>query len=169
MNMKAIFIGLTRISLGWTFLWAFFDKLIGLGFTTCRMDDGSVVKMCEKAWMSGGSPTSGFLKFGTHGPLAEFFQSLAGSAFVDWLFMLGLLGVGIGLLFGILTRLSIFSGVFMMALMYLAAMPPEHNPITDDHMIYAFVLLSFLFIPAHEYLGLGKKWAVYTKNNPWLN
>src|SRR3712207_7355187 len=40
-----------RLALGWIFLWAFVDKLFGLGFAT----------KAENAWIDGGSPTQGFL------------------------------------------------------------------------------------------------------------
>ena len=83
--------GLLRISIGWIFLWAFIDKLFGLGFATTS----------EKAWISGASPTSDFLTFGTRGPLVGFYQGLAGNALVDWLFMIGLLLVGLALILGI--------------------------------------------------------------------
>jgi len=68
-----------RIFIGLIFLWAFFDKTFGLGFAT----------NLENAWINGGSPTTGFLAHATNGFFAPFFQSLAGSALVDWLFMLG--------------------------------------------------------------------------------
>ena len=49
-----------RISIGLVFLWAFFDKLIGLGFNTCR--EGEVIDtLCSSAWLKDGSPTEGFL------------------------------------------------------------------------------------------------------------
>src|SRR3989344_2688326 len=79
-----------RLLMGWTFLWAFFDKLFGLGFAT----------KADKAWILGNSPTYGFLKLGTHGPFASFFQSLAGNVFVDWLFLIGLSTVKAGHWFG---------------------------------------------------------------------
>ena len=69
--------GILRIGMGWIFLWAFFDKLFGLGFAT----------KAEGAWVNGGSPTFGFLNFASKGPLAEIYQSMAGNAVVDWLFM----------------------------------------------------------------------------------
>ena len=47
--------GALRIGIGWIFLWGFLDKLFGFGFATAR----------ESAWLNGGSPTFGFLKFGT--------------------------------------------------------------------------------------------------------
>jgi len=39
-------------------------------------------------------PTLGFLKFATKGPLADVYQSFAGAAWADWLFMVGLAGIG---------------------------------------------------------------------------
>jgi len=60
---------------------------------------------------------------------------------VDWLFMLGLLGVGLSLLFNVWTRLGAFAGGLMLALMYFAAFPPKNNPIVDDHIVYILVLI----------------------------
>jgi len=125
-----------RIFLSFTFLWAFFDKLFGLGFAT----------VADKAWINGGSPTYGFLTNATQGPFADIFRSLAGVALVDWLFMLGLLGIGLSLLFKRFLRIGISAGVILMALMYLAIIPPENNPLIDDHIIY---IVSLLLIGSH--------------------
>ena len=125
-----------RIFLSLTFLWAFFDKLFGLGFATTA----------EKAWINGGSPTYGFLSNATQGPFADIFRSLAGVALVDWLFMLGLLGIGLSLLFKRFLRIGVSAGVILMALMYLAVIPPENNPLIDDHIIY---IVSLLLIGSH--------------------
>jgi len=111
-----------RIVLGWTFLWPFLDKLYGLGFTTAP----------EASWLAGGSPTFGFLSFATKGPFAEIFQGLAGNVLVDWLFMLGLLLIGLALILGIGVRIAGYAGVTMMVLMFLAgSISPEHNPLID--------------------------------------
>lgn len=118
-----------RIVMALIFLWAFFDKLFGLGFSTT----------VEKAWIHGGSPTYGFLMFATKGPLASFFQSLAGFAVVDWLFMLGLLGVGITLLCNRFVVIGSIVGAVMVFLMWLAVLPPANNPILDDHIVYMLV------------------------------
>lgn len=126
---KHIFSAL-RIGLGFIFLWAFIDKLFGLGFAT----------PAARAWINGGSPTMGFLTNAVKGPFALFFQSLAGNTLVDWVFMIGLLGVGISLLFNMFVRLGSLAGIIMLVLMYLAVLPPENNPIIDDHIIYALVL-----------------------------
>lgn len=157
---KRIIYGLLRISLGWTFFWAFIDKLFGLGFTTAS----------DKAWLAGGSPTFGFLKFAAKGPFAEFYQSLAGSVVVDWLFMMGLLGVGLALMLGIAVRVAAVSGIAMMLLMFTAVLPPEHNPIVDEHIIYALVLVSFLYLPVGSKWGLGSKWSRLSlvQKMPWL-
>ena len=93
---------LLRISTGFIFLWAFLDKMFGLGFATCRDATTSVINSgCADAWTQGGSPTTGFLGNAVTGPFADFYHNLAGLAWVDWLFMLGLLFVGVGLMFGI--------------------------------------------------------------------
>jgi len=141
--------GLIRICMGWVFLWPFLDKLLGLGFSTAP----------ENAWILGASPTTGFLKFGTGGPFAEIFQSLAGNPLVDWIFMLGLLGIGLALLFGIGVRIAGYSGALLLILMYLAsAIPPEHNPFIDDHIIYALVLIALTFEASGTKFGFGKWW-----------
>lgn len=163
--------GLARISLGLTFLWAFFDKLIGLGFTTCRNVETDVIEtMCSKAWLEGGSPTTGFLKFGTQGPFADFFQGLAGNAFIDWLFMLGLLGIGVALTFGIAMKLGVWSGVALMVLMWAAALWPAHHPFLDEHIIYAIVMVGLLLVNDKQALGMGKWWKKQdlVKSNSWL-
>lgn len=135
--------------MGWIFLWAFLDKLFGLGFST----------EADKAWIAGGSPTKGFLTFATKGPLAEFYQSIAGHPFVDCLFMTGLLLVGVSLLLGIMVKIAGYSGALMMVLMYTAsALPPETNPILDSHIIYSLILVGFSVSSPGDYLGLGTKW-----------
>jgi thiosulfate dehydrogenase [quinone] large subunit len=139
-----------RVSIGLIFLWAFFDKVFGWGFSTTA----------EQAWIRGGSPTTGFLKFGTKGPFADFFQSLAGSAFIDWLFMIGLLGIGLGLLLGICVKIASWSGVVMLLLMWLAVLPPPHHPFIDEHVVYALVLMGVATttVRSEDYFGLGKRW-----------
>lgn len=119
-----------RISIGFIFLWAFFDKLFGLGFAT---ETG-------KAWINGFSPTTGFLLNATHGPFVSFFQLLAHSNLIDMLFMCGLFGVGISLIFQVYIRFGVWSATAMLFLMYLAALPPTHNPLIDEHLIYIMTL-----------------------------
>lgn len=120
-----------RLSLGFIFLWAFVDKTFGLGFAT----------PASKAWIAGGSPTTGFLSNSVKGPFADFFHSLAGVAMVDWIFMAGLLFVGITMIFRKYVKLGAWAGAVMVFLMWLAVLPPENNPIIDDHIVHFFVFM----------------------------
>lgn len=120
-----------RLSMSFIFLWAFLDKLFGLGFAT----------KSASAWINGGSPTLGFLKFAAKGPYVEFFNSLAGQVWVDWVFMAGLLFVGLTLLLNKYLKWGAVAGSIMLALMYVALLLPENNPIIDDHIIYILVLI----------------------------
>ncbi|MDO8590383.1 MAG: hypothetical protein Q7R65_00190 [bacterium] len=148
-RFKAI-LGILRVSMGLIFSWAFLDKVFGLGFATA----------VEKAWLAGGSPTSGFLQFGVHGPFADFYHSLAGSGMVDWLFMLGLLFVGISLTFGIFVKLGGLTGILMLLLMYTAVgLPPKNHPFIDEHIIYILVMGILMLGDTGKYFGFGNVWA----------
>ena len=139
----------TRISLGWVFLWAFLDKTFGLGFAT----------PAENAWIEGGSPTTGYLANAPSGPFQDFYNGLAGATWADWMFMIGLLGIGAALILGIGMRIAAGAGALMLVLMWTAVLPPENNPFMDDHLIYALVLIGLAAINAGDVLGLGKWWA----------
>src|SRR3989344_1126967 len=115
---------LLRMALGYVFLWAFLDKLFGLKVATCKGADYG----CSSAWMNGGSPTEGFLGNATTGPFIDFFHKLAGLAWVDWMFMVGLLVVGVGLLLGVWVRLAALSGIIMLLLMWSALLWPANTP-----------------------------------------
>jgi thiosulfate dehydrogenase [quinone] large subunit len=141
-------LGAVRLALGWVFLWAFLDKLFGLGHET----------LSKGAWVNGGSPTAGFLGHATTGPLAGFYQSFAGAAWADWLFMLGLAGIGIALMLGITVRIAASAGALLVVLMWSAALPPSSNPFMDDHLIYAMVLVALALVGAGRFLGLGQVW-----------
>ena len=151
-----------RISLGFVFLWAFVDKAFGLGFATGRNPKtGAIDYFGDGAWINGGSPTEGFLTFGlnTKEPFTSLYSNLAGHAVVDWLFMLGLLGVGVALMLGVGTRIAAVSGIAMMTLMYTAgSIWSENNPVVDDHVIYAIALAVIALAGADRTWGLGNRW-----------
>ena len=149
-----------RLSLGWVFLWAFLDKTFGLGHETPGKD----------AWVNGGSPTKGFLAFAASGPFEGMYHQIAGQTWADWLFMIGLLGIGVGLLLGIAMRVTAASGALLLVLMWTVVLPPANNVIMDDHLIYALVLVLLAAIGAGHTLGLGSRWEQIpmVRRNSWL-
>jgi len=150
MNNKARYsLAAARIGLGWIVLWAFIDKLFGLGFATAR----------ENAWLAGGSPTFGFLNFASTGPFAGLYQNLAGSPVIDVLFMSGLLGLGIALILGIGMRIAGVAGPLLMLLLWSARLPTENNPLIDEHIIYAFLLIALSAADVGKTWGLGRWWS----------
>ena len=146
-----------RVGVGFVFLWAFVDKLLGLGYSTPS----------ERAWLNGGSPTKGFLSKVDVGPFAGFFRDIAGNVVVDWLFMLGLLGIGAAVLSGVALRLAAASGTLLMALMWAAEWHPARftgageatrstNPLVDYHVVYALALIVVAVTYAGDRFGLGR-------------
>jgi thiosulfate dehydrogenase (quinone) large subunit len=148
-----------RLALGWTFLWAFIDKLFGFGFATPE----------ARSWINGGSPTKGFLSTAT-GPFQSFYHSIAGDTWANWLFMIGLAGIGIALVLGIGTRIAAATGALLLVLMWTASLPLDNNPFLDDHLIYAGLLVVFALVKAGDTLGFGKYWArlPIVQKAPWL-
>lgn len=143
---------LLRFSLSFIFLWAFLDKLFGLGFSTAS----------NKSWLAGVSPTTGFLSNAPRGPLAPIFNSLSGNVIVDFLFMGGLFLVGACLLLGIGIKIACYSGALMMLLIYLSIFPPENNPLVDEHIVYILVFIGLSVRIKSQKFGFGEKW---TKTN----
>lgn len=149
-----------RIVMGWTFMWAFVDKLFGLGFATPS----------ERAWINGGTPAQGFMKAGAEGdnPFAQFFANIAGP-WSDWLFMIGLFGIGIALLTGAGLKIAAWTGTALLLFMYLAQLPwyateGATNPITDSHWIEALALIVVAATYAGDTWGLGKWWGRHVGN-----
>jgi thiosulfate dehydrogenase [quinone] large subunit len=160
-----------RLLTGFVFLWAFLDKTFGFGYATPS----------GKGWIDGGSPTKGFLSSVAAGPLESTFHSWAGDAWADWLFMLGLLGIGVALVAGVALRFAAVAGTVMMALMWMAEWPPARhlsngspsmssNPFVDYHLIYAVVLIALAAVSAGDTLGLGRLWArlPFVSGSRWL-
>ncbi|GAA3815098.1 hypothetical protein [Streptomyces chiangmaiensis] len=160
-----------RLVMSFLFLWAFLDKTFGFGYLTPP----------ARAWINGGSPTMGFLKGVNVGPLESTFRSWAGAAWADWLFMLGLLGIGLALLSGIALRITAVCGTIMLALMWAAEWPPaKHlsdgspsmstNPVVDYHVVEAVLLIVLAAVGAGNTWGLGRVWASLplVRNHPWL-
>jgi len=148
-----------RIAFGFTFLWAFFDKLLALGFHTGYSPDGKLDRFGDAAWINGGSPTEGFLKFGADGPFKDFYNSIGGTAWADWAFMLGLLAIGVALTLGAGMRLAAGAGAVMYVLMWTVVLPPENNPVIDEHILGAITLVALALLNAGDTWGLGRWWS----------
>jgi thiosulfate dehydrogenase [quinone] large subunit len=153
-----ISLALVRIGFGFTFLWAFFDKLLALGFSTGRADDGTVDRFGDAAWIHGGSPTQGFLAFGADGPFKGFYNDIAGAAWADWLFMAALLGIGVALTFGIGMRIAAIAGAALYVMMWSVVLPPANNPLIDEHILGALTVVALALTNAGNTWGLGKLW-----------
>lgn len=137
-----------RVLLGFVFLWAFLDKAFGLGFATPR----------ARAWVHGGSPTSGFLA-GVDGTFANASHSMAGQAWVDWAFMSGMFLVGTALLLGIALRPAAAGATMLMGSLWLASLPLENNPVVDELILYAATAIALAACGAGHTWGLGRQWS----------
>ena len=122
-----------------------------------------------KAWIHGGSPTSGFLA-GAVGPFAGIYHSMSGALWADWGFMLGLLCIGVALLLGIGMRIAAVAGAVLLVLMWSASLPPANNIFMDDHLIYALVLGGLVIVGAGNIVGFGRRWTStdLVRRYPWL-
>lgn len=160
-NLEQITLGVLRIAMGFVFLWPFLDKMFGLGFATTP----------ENSWIAGKSPTQGFLQFygvNQNSPFAFLFSDSLGNMYqlIDVVYMAMLLFAGLGLITGVLVRISSISTIIFMISVYLSEwiiVPPEgamvFNPLIDEHIIYILVLSLFILVPVGNYLGLGEKWS----------
>ena len=130
--LPPVVVGL-RLTMGWIFVWAGFDKLIR-GFSA-----------------------EGFLVHATKGPLSGMFQNIAENTTaltaIEQLVIWGEILIGIALIFGVLTRFAAFWGATMMLLFYVAQLPPEHNPFMEYYLIYALVLAALGALGAGRIMG----------------
>jgi thiosulfate dehydrogenase [quinone] large subunit len=149
-----------RIAFGLTFLWAFVDKVFGLGYATAA----------GKGWIDGGDPTAGFLGKGASGPFENFYHSLVGDLWVTPLFMTALAGIGLALTLGIGMRIAALSGTILYLMMWTAVLPPDNNPVIDDHILGAITLIALALVAAGNVWGLGRQWSRLSivHRYPWL-
>ena len=181
-----------RISIGFVFLWAFLDKNFGWQYTTPGRSGLDVRHRRRQPHVR--VPD---VRYQPRRPLAGFFNSLGESAgvasaegapvlypgsWVNWAFMLALLGIGISLMIGFMVRIGSIGGVALLLAMWLAEAPwantidPEtgqgsfNNPFMDDHIIYAIVLVMLMLFTAERTFGVGKWWqsTSLVQRHPWL-
>ena len=152
-----IVLAIMRIVVGFFFLWAFLDKAFGLGFSTPR----------QMAWINGGLPAQGFIKgVAANSPFGSVFEPVANPV-GDWLFMAGMLGVGVALTLGIGLKVSAIAASALMVSMYLALWPigtggtdnAATNPLVDLHWVLTLSTILFALTRAGDTLGLGTWWS----------
>ncbi len=147
-NKGPLCLAIMRIMLGWMMIWAFLDKMFGLGFPSPP----------EVAVINGGSPTEYYLTELVSGPFAEIWHALAGNAVIDAMLMFGLIAVGLGLTLGMASKLSTIGMTAMMIMMFVLEMPPADNPLIDYHIIYVMATLSVYWLGGFDTLSLNDRW-----------
>jgi len=178
------FLSITRISIGFVFLWAFLDKMFALGFATGRdPETGAVDYFGDSAWFNGNNVTEGYLKsaagefggepVGAYGELFTGWGDFAIGSFrpLDWIFMIALLGVGLALMLGIGTRVGAVSATGLLLFMYIAHFDNTNNPILDDHIVYSLAAIGIVWVELQRQdIGLGKWWRSLdvVQKNRWL-
>ncbi|UTF54427.1 DoxX family protein [Natronosalvus rutilus] len=107
--------------------------------------------------LSGEFGAAGYLGSREAGPAADLFVSMAETGwFVDFVNIAvpwGEVLIGLGLIFGVLTRLAAFWGAFMMLMFYLGNWEISHGYINGD-FAYMLVFLSVAAFGAGRILGL---------------
>ncbi len=140
---KLVF-ALLRIAIGWHFLFEGLSKLFTPGWTSADY-------LQMSSWI-----------------FAPFFHWIVENAtilaIVDFINIWGLILIGFGLMFGLFTRPSIYAGMFLLAMYYLAnppfikndfGMPVEgHYLIVNKNLIEFLALGILLIFPANTYIGL---------------
>lgn len=132
-----------RLTMGWIFVWAGFDKLIR-GFSA-----------------------AGFLT-NAKGPLSAWFHDLGESSaalnVIEPMVIWGQILIGIALIFGVLVRWAALWGAVQMFLFYIAQFPPAHNPFMDYYLVYILVLGLLGILGAGRILGLD----AIVERLPWV-
>ena len=126
-------------------------------------------------------PAQGFLAHVEVGPMQSILRDWAGAGWVDWLFMLSLLGLGVALTLGIGLRLSAIAGTALLAFLWIAEWPlarfdstgtatSSTNPLIDYHIVFIGVVITLAAFAAGNTWGLGRRWTSLdvVRHNPWL-
>lgn len=163
-------LAVARIVLGFFFLWPFLDKLFGLGYAT----------PVGQGWIAGTPPAQGFIGR-IENPLGTILQPIFGNRFGDFLFMFGLFGIGIAMIFGAGLKIAAWGGTLLVLLMWLSELPFAQtamvdgqmvrgatNPFLDDHWLEALILLICAYTLSGDTWGVGKTWARITNHNRFL-
>ncbi|MCD4695850.1 MAG: DoxX family membrane protein [Bacteroidales bacterium] len=135
-----------RVVIGWHFLYE------------------GLVKLVNPNWSS-----VGFL-LDSQGMFKGVFESMAANpsalAVVDFMNIWGLIAIGLGLILGLLSRISLWSGIVLLAMYYLShppfvglkyAMPMEGSYLVVNKILIELVaLVVLLYFPTSRRIGLDR-------------
>jgi thiosulfate dehydrogenase [quinone] large subunit len=145
---------LTRILIGWHFLYEGIYKLLLPGWTR----DGTRIA----AWSA-----KGYLKAST-GPFAPWLHQLAdsgASAWIDTVIPVALVAVGLSLMLGLFTRLGCLGAIALLTMFYISMPPTSGMPQPGTEGAYLFVnknlielgaVLVLLAFPTGRIAGLDR-------------
>lgn len=105
------------------------------------------------------------------GPLAWWFQSMAGNSVVDFLNVWGLILIGLSMIIGLMVRPAAFFGAIMMALYYLADFTGNTaHGFVDQHIILVLLFALFMSGGVGHVFGLdGFVREHFHKAGRWVN
>jgi thiosulfate dehydrogenase [quinone] large subunit len=143
-SVLAPFTLLARLTMGWIFAYAGFDKLV-TNFNA-----------------------SGYLLHATTGPLTFWFHSLGSNQaaldVINPLVTWGEILIGLTLVFGLFTRGGLFWGAVILMMFYLSQWPPANNPFMGYHLVYILILGLLGALGAGRIFGLDR----YVERIPWV-
>ncbi|WP_312911046.1 DoxX family protein [Natronosalvus caseinilyticus] len=124
--------------------------MMGLAFFQSGVDKVLSREFSAAGYLTGAAPNNG-------SPAADLFVAMGETGwFVDFVNVAvpwGEVLIGLGLIFGVLTRLAAFWGAFMMLMFYLGNWDISHGYINGD-FAYMLVFLSVAAFGAGRILGL---------------
>ena len=129
-------LAVTRVTIGWLFLYA------------------GITKVLDPTWSAGGFAKSAK----TFSSMYAFFASPGQIDWVNFVNQWGLTLIGISLILGIGVRLSSSLGAVLMMFYYFPTLEfpyaGEHSYIVDEHVIYASLLIYLAAVRAGRVWGL---------------
>ena len=145
-NSQLFWLVALRVFIGWHFL------------------HEGVVKLANPNWSS-----IGYL-MDSQGIMKNFFYSLAANptalSVIDFLNVWGLIGIGLGLIIGIFTNISVVSGIILLALYYFShppivgikySLPMEGSYLfVNKNLIEMAALIVLLVFPTGRHIGLDR-------------
>jgi thiosulfate dehydrogenase [quinone] large subunit len=95
---------------------------------------------------------------------------------LDWVWLftplvsIGLIAIGLAVIFGVLFRFAAFWGHVMMAFFWAASLPLDNAYLVSYHTVYAFVLFGLGAFGAGRILGVDAylEELEFVKERPWL-